>query len=202
MILSLDRRGQLAGLEGLISEQVGLRLAGLAAAVPDGQAIVEVGSFKGKSTCYLAEGSRHGAGVPVFAVDPWELPGNPNGKHGFAQATTRERFHEQITRLGFEDLIVPVTSFSVVAAGVWQRGTSGRPIGLLYIDGSHTYSDVRADVEAWTPHLALGAIVVFDDYQTPRNPGVTRLVDELQQQDGWDAWDFETPPLAVCRRSG
>jgi predicted O-methyltransferase YrrM len=198
-----DRRAVLADLDGLISETVGLRLAELAASVPSEHAVVEIGAYKGKSTCYLAEGARI-AGSVVVAVDPWKLPGNTPGRFHFTEA--RPAFEAQVERVGLGDWIVAVTAFSTVAASGWVRATGGRPIGLLYIDGSHLYADVRADFEAWFPHVANGGLIVFDDYDTPKNPGVKRFVDELRADDALRApdslqlWDFFTPPLAIVRK--
>jgi predicted O-methyltransferase YrrM len=196
--IDTSRRELLASLDGLISEGVGLRLMELAASVAAEQAIVEIGSFKGKSTCYLAEGSRQGSGTGVWAIDPWELPGNEPGRHRFDQA--RPAFEEQVSRAGLRDWIIAIPAFSTVAAASWTRGTGGRPIGMLYIDGSHLYADVRADFEAWLPLLVDGGIIAFDDYRTPRNPGVERFVDELHAGDTLVGWDFFTPPLAIARK--
>jgi hypothetical protein len=177
-----------------VSEEVGNRLAGLAYDVPRTNAIIELGSFKGRSTAYLAEGARLGGNAHVWAVDPWDLPGNPNGKHHFAESVTREAFRIQIHRMDLDEFITPIQDFSVRAADRWE----GPPIGLLYIDGSHTYTDVRADYEAWEKHLAARATVVFDDYGTKKNPGVTEYVDELRKNFDFDT---DTPPLAIrCLR--
>jgi len=182
---------RLAALDGLITEPVGKALARVAGSVFPPDVIVEIGSYKGKSTAYLAAGSRIGAGALVVAVDPWDLPGNPGGRFGFDQAETREAFERQLEAAGVRDAVEMRQMFSVDAA---RRFT--RPIGLLYIDGSHTYSDVRADWLAWSRHLGPDSVVAFDDYGTPRNPGVTRLVDELIAQKN-RRWVFDPAPLAI-----
>lgn len=183
---------ELASLRGLVSEEVGLRLADLASEVDPARAIVEIGSFKGKSTCYLAEGAAEGRGAKVWAVDPWDLPGNPDGKHGYT--TARQDFDAQTQQMGLAWRITPVQGFSTAVAASWDS-----PVGLLYIDGSHTYQDVRDDWQAWWPHLASEAVVVFDDYGTKKNPGVTKLVDELSGAGELLRLDLDTPPLAVGR---
>ena len=62
---------QLAELDGLISRDVGELLYSFAALVSADQAIVELGSYRGKSTCYLATGAALVNGAPVYAVDAW-----------------------------------------------------------------------------------------------------------------------------------
>lgn len=184
------RAQMLAGLTGLISEEVGNRLAELARDVPRSLAIVELGSFKGKSTAYLAEGARLGHHAHVWAVDPWDLPGNPSGRHGFASFGVMEKFYEQLGSMSLLEGVSAIREFSTVFASFWK----GPQVGLLYIDGSHVYSDVKEDYEAWSPHLASGATVVFDDYDTEKNPGVKKFVDEL----GLPV-DLDVPPLAIVR---
>lgn len=184
------RSSELAELSGLVAEDTGLRLADLAAEVDPQRAIVEVGSFRGKSASYLAEGARCGKGAHVWAVDPWDLAGNPDGKHGYARKTTRQVFTAQIAQMGLADQVTAIRGFSVDVAKVW----AGPPIGLLFIDGSHEYEDVKADHEAWSAHLAAGAVVVFDDYGTRPNPGVMRYVNEIHASG---TWDMSTTPLAI-----
>jgi len=182
----------LAALEGLVSREVGEALACLAYDVRSHHAIVELGSYRGKSTAYLAAGSAAGDGAPVFAVDPWDTPGNATGRFGFADPATREAFTRQIDAVGLAFNVTPLRGFSVDVARHWLR-----PIGLLYIDGSHTEKDVRADFNAWAPYLAPGAVVAFDDYNTPRNPGVAQVVDALKGDPRFGDWHDGPAPLAV-----
>lgn len=188
MVLDLKR---LASVPGLISEEVGLCLSMLATAVPFGQAIVEIGAYKGKSTCYLASGAQEGSRGRVYSVDPWDSPGNVGGRHGYDREEVRQAWRANVDALGYADKVTQIQAFSLDAAKDWTN----EPIGLLYIDGSHLYADVKADYEAWAPHLAPNGVVAFDDYRTRRNPGVTQFVDELRTQGG--QWDFDTPPLAI-----
>lgn len=171
------RLAELAGLSGLISPQTGEILCTLAAEVDASHAVVEIGSFRGKSTCYLAEGCRTGKGARVWAVDPWDSTGNVDGRHGYARSETFEVFDLQVETMGLREIITPTRGFSLHVARTWNK-----PIGLLFIDGSHDYGDVKADFEAWSPSVVPGSVVAFDDYDTPKNPGVKRFVDELQEE--------------------
>jgi predicted O-methyltransferase YrrM len=55
-----------------------------------------------------------------------------------------------------------------------------RPIDLLYIDSSHDRGQTIAEVEAWQPVLAPGALIVFDDYGHPEYRGVAEAIAELE----------------------
>jgi hypothetical protein len=190
--LILERQRELlANLEGLIPNDVGLRLASLASLIPSDLAIVEIGSYKGKSTCYLASGSRIGQGARVYAIDPWDLPGNATGRFKFADPTTYSTFVEQVFQAEVEDLVTPIRAFSSSLAKIWRQ-----KIGLLYIDGSHTEKDVQRDWDLWSPFLAEPSVVAFDDYDTERNPGVKRVVDSLVARKNRH-WEFGPHPLAI-----
>jgi predicted O-methyltransferase YrrM len=64
-----------------------------------------------------------------------------------------------------------------------RSGSDGPPddtgVDLLYIDSSHQREQTVAEVLAWRPVLAPGAVIVFDDYAHPDFPGVRQAVAEL-----------------------
>lgn len=180
-------------LSGLIPNDEGDALAELAAAVPEDLAIVEIGSFRGKSTAFLASGAKAGGGAHVFAVDPWDLPGNVYGKHGYSAPIVREQFEEQLRAAKLWSRVTPIQAFSVDAAGDWD----GPPIGLLFIDGDH--DAVAADFAAWQPHLADEHVVALDDIDTPRNPKVREFADQLAATGAYDLEVVVPGRLAVLR---
>jgi len=184
-------------IDGLISERVGVCLAELAENVPADLAIVEIGSYRGRSACFLAAGSAAGHRAPVFAVDPWDTPGNAGGRFGFNQPSVFESFLANVRAAGYADLVTALRGFAVQVAPFWTR-----PIGLLYIDGSHIEQDVRSDWASWSTYLAPRCAVVFDDYGTPRNPGVTKIVDQLRARYRDFSWTIGPDPLVIGERRG
>ncbi len=67
----------------------------------------------------------------------------------------------------------------VVLAGASGPGEERRPVEMLYIDSSHERDETIAEVQAWLPALAAGAVIVFDDYDHPDYPGVREAVEWL-----------------------
>ena len=61
--------------------------------------------------------------------------------------------------------------------GLEEGGTSG--VDLLFIDSSHEREPTLAEVAAWRPALAAGALIAFDDYGHPDYPGVAEAVADL-----------------------
>lgn len=157
----------LPAVEGHLSEAEAGALARLAAAVPRDAQIVEIGSYRGRSTIALALGSRSGAGASVYAVDPHvEFTGPLGGRFGPAD---RQAFYRNLADAGLGDLVALVALESVAAARAWDAPR----VGLLFVDGDHTAAAVRSDIEAWLPHLRHDAIVAFHDADFP---GVTETV--------------------------
>lgn len=145
------------GVEGWLAREEAALLMDLAAAVPAGQVVVELGNFRGRSSVALALGSREGSGVQVFSVDPHaEFTGPRGGRFGRAD---QAHLYANLARTGVGALVSVVGLDSRRAAAAF----GGARIGLLFIDGDHRYEAVRADFEAWRPHLAPGARVAFDD---------------------------------------
>src|SRR5919107_17927 len=64
----------------------------------------------------------------------------------------------------------------VAAPGHEARGEA---IELLFVDSSHDRDATVAELRAWRPRLAPGALVVLHDYANPAYPGVAEAVAEL-----------------------
>lgn len=138
--------------------------------------IIEVGSYKGRSTVALAYGSLHGAGVPVYAIEPHEEFEGVFGGH-FGPRDRADFFRAMLRTKGWKAVRLVNLSSEVVVSG-WRT-----PVGLLWIDGDHSYEGVSRDFRCWEPHLTPAAKVAFDDVHEEVG-GVKRFVDELLSE-GW-----------------
>lgn len=170
---------------GLVTRGEGRRLARLAGRVRHGECIVEIGSQGGSSTSWLAMGV-HKAGnhAPVFAVDLWDSPqGDRREMH--AEPAVFRRFQAQIDYCASAGFLTAEDVQSIRGASLDVAARWDYPIGLLHIDALHTYEACSADIKAWTPHVALGGVVVIHDYFDKRF-GVRRASDELAVSAGWE----------------
>jgi predicted O-methyltransferase YrrM len=161
-------------VRGATPDEVGMALADMASTVPADQEIVELGVFQGRTALIMAWGAGQGSGAHVTAIDPWDLEGNVYDPP-FTDAESRTWAEYRVRELGYLDRVQLVQAFSADVAETW----SGRPVGLLFVDGDHTKDGARRDIEAWAPHLAEGARIAVDDYHHPDWPGVAEAVDEL-----------------------
>jgi MMP 1-O-methyltransferase len=135
----------IADVPGWLTDEEGEALYELARACSGKGVIVEIGSWKGKSTVCLGLGSRAGASVPVYAVDP-------HADYRFGD------FKDNVERAGIQELVRPVASLSQAAADGFDE-----PIELLFVDGSHEYDLVLEDFEKWVPKVVEGGWVAFHD---------------------------------------
>ncbi len=160
----------LDGVEGWLAVEEAALLYDLARQVEDG-CILEIGSYRGRSTVALALGARAGLGPPVFAIEPHEpFSGVLGGNFGPAD---RGAFYRNMLRSGcFEEVRLINLDSATVAPG-WRK-----PIGLLWIDGDHSYEGVKRDFECWFPHLTDEAKIAFDDSLDPEL-GPARLIREI-----------------------
>ena len=144
-------------VEGWMSRDEIALLHDLAARVPREQCVVEIGNYRGRSTVALALGARDGRGADVVSIDPHvEFTGPRGGRFGREDMA---HLYANLARTGVGDRVRVVTLASAAVARAWD----GPRVGFLFVDGDHRYDAVRADFEAWRPHLAPGAVVAFDD---------------------------------------
>ena len=146
----------LAGVPGWLTDEEGEALYELARACTGKGVIVEIGSWKGKSTICLGRGSQAGASVRIYAIDP-----HTDGRF--------DEFKANVARAGIGDLVTPISSLSQPAADGFDE-----PIELLFVDGSHEYDLVLEDFEKWVPKVVEAGWVAFHD--TTWTPGPRKVV--------------------------
>ena len=167
-------KSQLTTIEGWLSDEGIENLYKYSLKIPV-PIIVEIGSWKGKSTSCLAYAVKERKKGLVYAIDTWE--GSLEHQETLKNYTINQlynEFIENMTSLDLLDYIYPIKMDSIEASRNWPIS---RQIGLLYIDGSHDYLSVKNDFEFWSPLITTGGYIIFDD--VPSWPGPTKLVNEL-----------------------
>ena len=161
---------------------------------PQDAVFVEVGSWMGRSTCYMAEQIKQSPkNIKFYAVDTWD--GSDEEEHKRIVQELKENnsslfevFQSNLRRCGVEDNVIPITSTSLEAASQFEDNS----IDFVHIDASHDYENVLADIIAWYPKVKPGGFISGDDYVSNWG-GVIRAVNEwfkgksitlLDRQDG------------------
>ena len=157
-------------VEGWLAEEEGVLLYHLAQNCSGKGAIVEIGSWKGKSSIWLGRGSQSGKHVNVYAIDPHT--GASEHKQLFGDVRTFDEFQANIKMAKVNDVIIPIVKPAAEAAQDFHQ-----PVELIFIDGAHEYEFVKLDFELWYPKVIEGGIMAFHD--STRFEGVSRAVGEL-----------------------
>lgn len=134
--------------------------------------IIEIGSWKGRSTKALA----HPDAV-VWAVDTWQgVPDDPTQHKLYVDTESawgdfREHLAPEIDR----GHVVPMRMDRLKALRI-LADQYGPTFGMIFIDADHRYEAVHADITAALPMLRPGGILCGHDYHWP---GPRKAVDEL-----------------------
>jgi hypothetical protein len=182
------------GIEGWLTEAQAARLAACAATLAAPAAIVEIGSFRGRSAVVLARAAA--PGVTVTAIDPHA--GNDRGPreiHG--EASTGQADHEaflaNLEAAGVADRVRHVRRPSQEALGDVEG-----EIDLLYVDGAHRYRPARDDLALWGARVPPGGtLLVHDSFSSV---GVTLAILRLLVAGGRFRYAGRTGSLAEYRR--
>jgi hypothetical protein len=139
------------------------------AEAPDDGIFVEVGSWHGKSTAYLASrvalARKH---IVVYAVDVWL------GYRKGAPVSQFPSFLGNMVLANVIDIVIPLRMTSQRATRLFQD----EGVDFCFIDAEHTYEAVRDDLAYWFPKVRPGGLFAGHDYHD-EFPGVKKAVDEF-----------------------
>jgi hypothetical protein len=129
----------------------------------DGDIFVEIGSFKGRSSAFLAvELINSGAKVKLDLIDTWN--GSVEHQQGaecevkeVVEGTLYETFLNNMKPVEGHYNAIRMTSQE--AASLYQDES----IDFLMIDGAHDFDSVVADIRAYLPKMKKGGIMTGDD---------------------------------------
>lgn len=146
-------------VEGWLTEDQARALYHAAADCRPGGRIVEIGSFRGRSTIVLALAAA--PDVAVVAIDPHAgSDRGPQEIEGYERAAEDDvaRFLANLTDAGVSDRVVHVRDFSDRA-----HDRVDDPIDVLFVDGAHRYAPARADIRDWGSRVGVGGTMLIHD---------------------------------------
>jgi predicted O-methyltransferase YrrM len=155
------------GCKGYLDEAEGLRLYELARQYGRLGPIVEIGSYCGKSSVYLGAGAK-AAGTQLICVDHHR--GSEEHQLGqeyhdpelydaaAGQMDTLHALRRTLRLAGLEDVCIPLVTRSATAAQLWAAG-----LGMLFIDGGHSFEAAHLDYDSWHRKLSPGGVLAIHD---------------------------------------
>lgn len=154
---------ELFAVSGYLSPVEGKFLTWLARRAPRNGLVLEVGSYQGRSSGFLAHGL--GNGAKLVCVDTWKNDAMPYDE----KSDVMGLFLDNMRRFAGKYEIYRGTSFEVARS--WDR-----PIDILFIDGDHSYEGCASDLKAWLPFVRPGGWVALHDAGLS---DVTRAIETL-----------------------
>ena len=195
-------------VKGFLAEAEGQRLFELAQEVAVHAPCLEIGSYCGKSTLYLAEGCRLAGAHPLICVDhhrgseeqqPGERYFDPDlYDRDVEQVDTLPCFRRTLARAGLEQWVIPVVGHSVQFGRYWQ----GQPLSLVFIDGGHSEADAFGDYFTWGPRvMAGGYLCIHDIFSDPAEGGQApyHVLERARASGQWSPVE-QVETLGILRR--
>lgn len=145
--------------------------------IPDNSIIIEIGAWRGKSTCCMASLIQASdKKIEFYTVDTWQ--GSDEAVHqeiisALLPITLYEDFQNNLRLCGVEKEVNALQMTSVLASEKF----ADQSVDCVFIDGAHDYMSVVADIEAWLPKIKPGGLIAGDDYSNSW-PDVMRAVNE------------------------
>ena len=128
--------------------------------------VLEIGSYCGKSTIYLAAAAIDGE--LVVTVDHhrgseehqpgWEYHDPRLVDPRTGRLDTLPTLRATLAAAGLEDHVVVVVGRSADVARLWRT-----PLGMVFIDGGHTEQAAMMDYQGWAPWVAPGGVLAIHD---------------------------------------
>lgn len=183
------------GVQGWLTDAQARALYDAAQAVGPGGRIVEIGSFRGRSTIILA--SALPKGVELVAIDPHG--GGDRGPQEIAPDATRgdedhAAFVANLERAGVSERVRHVREMSQDAL----QELPG-PVTLLFVDGAHRYRPASDDIARWGERVPVGgAMLIHDAFNAV---GVTLAQVRLLVASKRWRYEGRRGSLAIYRRS-
>ena len=172
-------------IEGYLSPNE-MRFLALLAACPTAEGdVLEIGSFKGKSTVILAKAAALAdENAKIHAVDPMTAPSETDPDLR-GDETSFTDFQKNLKAHAVADRIEFHQTFSYDLAKTWNR-----PLRFLWIDGDHTYKGTKLDFDGFAPHLADGAIVAIHDVLHEFDGGIRVYMEDILLSPSFGAGGF------------
>lgn len=148
------------GVDGWMSEAECHLLFSLAKSITyiESNVIVEIGSYKGKSSISIASGMH--SEYKLMCVDPHT--GDRSQVERGLEVNTEKEFIRNVSNANLLHRIIPIVDYSMNAAKDFAELNKG--VSMLFIDGWHSQDAVANDIEAWERFFGEVKTIVFDDF--------------------------------------
>ncbi len=154
-------------IKGFLAEEEGEALYSYALKHSKFAPCLEVGSYCGKSTVYLATACRENNSI-LYALDHHR--GSEEHQLGeeyhdpdlfdkeIEAIDSFKEFRKTIEAAGLNETVVPIVTSSTIASKQW-----GTPLSMVFIDGGHSREAAMGDYRSWAGHIVQNGILAIHD---------------------------------------
>ena len=180
--------------EGWFSEEDIKTYRKLMEAVPDKGAVIELGAWKGRSLCSVAD-LIVAKDLDVTAVDTFEGTENEGEAHKEAKvASIYDQFNDNLWSFGIWE---NVDIIKAKTQDVCQTAENNS-FDLVFVDADHSTEAVRADIIAYWPLLKAGGVMAGHDWAWPSvKAALHSLGLRVETEEGSNVWHVRKPGIAA-----
>jgi hypothetical protein len=146
--------------------------------------VAEVGVWKGRSLLYLAEQmfNRYGGGYGcLFGIDTWAGSDETEHQNYIQSIGGQDSFYQEFLNniKDVEGNIIPLRGKSTEVAKLFPDGY----FDFVFLDASHDYENVKADLIAWKSKIKFGGTFAGHDIEwMPVEKAVREIIPNYNKQ--------------------
>ena len=195
-------------LKGFMPQHEGIALQKWSAIFSLHGSVVEIGTYGGKSSLYLASGAKKNDQI-VFTIDhhygseehqiDQEYFDESNYDKSLGRVNTVPLLQKNLSKVKEINNVIPLIGDANLVSRFWQM-----KIGLLFIDGSHTKKSAENDFNNWQEKIVSGgALVIHDIYENPEEGGQAPYeIFQLALKSGYELFDREDTIVCLKKLIG
>jgi predicted O-methyltransferase YrrM len=182
--IKLNKIKEFKKIDGFLSENEALGLFDLSKSLSQNSNILEIGSWKGKSTLCLAKGLKKGI---VYIIDPFNADGESESKNIYlntiGKLSLEEQFKSNLERSNLFKKIKVCKGYSAEFVDLDVQ------FSLIFIDGDHSIEGCEFDFLNFNEKLLKSGYLVFHDYYPERlQLGPTHVINKhILNNKNWQA---------------
>lgn len=146
--------------------------------------ILEIGAYKGRSTCCIASATKHN----LYSMDLWDLrnadfkPSKKVISRGYFLTDTYKQFLNNVSLFSLKN-VISVKGDSKEIGKIWKIS-----LGMLFIDGDHTYDGFLSDYSLFAKHVISGGFLAVHDYVI--KPVATVIEEVIKPSGLWESFEL------------
>lgn len=186
-------------IEGWLTAEEALGLYSIAKKVSTKKqpVVVEIGSWKGKSTFCIAMGLQNGE---INCIDPFNAAGEEGSKEIYeknkGEKSLLEQFQANLLTKPAGVKIKALQGYSSEFTEIFSK------IDFLFIDGDHSIEGCRFDFENFAKNINPGGYLAFHDYDPLRiTLGPTWVIENLVKKDASFSFLCTYDSLAIYKKN-